>query len=217
MTTWASGRCLCEAVTYTLSHRPLIVHACHCRDCQRITGSPFVVNAWVVEADLALAGALERRSLSSGSGKGQELSTCAACGCALFTRYLLTPPGTVFRRDARRSSAGAARREHLRECSGAMGAAARRRARDLRRVLRHEDGVGSGQLGANEGRGARCRLRLRGAPRRLARGPIVHHIQRRCCREGSPASLGLDSGLRARRSRRTRRISSRAGARIAAG
>lgn len=100
MTTWASGRCLCEAVTYTLSHRPLIVHACHCRDCQRITGSPFVVNAWVVEADLALAGALERRSLSSGSGKGQELSTCAACGCALFTRYLLTPPGTVFLRVA---------------------------------------------------------------------------------------------------------------------
>ena len=41
------GGCSCAAVRYKLTARPLIVHACHCRDCQRITGSAFVINIWI--------------------------------------------------------------------------------------------------------------------------------------------------------------------------
>ena len=38
------GGCACRAIGYELTADPLIVHACHCRDCQRVTGSAFVVN-----------------------------------------------------------------------------------------------------------------------------------------------------------------------------
>ena len=57
------GGCSCGAIRYKLTNSPLIVHACHCRDCQRVTGSGFVINIWIekkfVEASaFALAGAL---------------------------------------------------------------------------------------------------------------------------------------------------------------
>jgi len=35
------GGCACGAVRYRLTAPPLIVHACHCRDCQKLTGSAF--------------------------------------------------------------------------------------------------------------------------------------------------------------------------------
>jgi len=52
------GGCVCGAVRYRLTASPLIVHACHCRDCQTQTGSAFVLNMWIekncVEADHSL-------------------------------------------------------------------------------------------------------------------------------------------------------------------
>ncbi|MDP6588038.1 MAG: GFA family protein, partial [Alphaproteobacteria bacterium] len=38
------GRCACGAVSYEIDRTPLIVHACHCSDCQRLTGSAFAIN-----------------------------------------------------------------------------------------------------------------------------------------------------------------------------
>ena len=39
-----SGKCACGAVTYQLSDSPLFPQACHCLDCQRTTGSAFVIH-----------------------------------------------------------------------------------------------------------------------------------------------------------------------------
>ncbi|HEX6120650.1 MAG TPA: GFA family protein, partial [Dongiaceae bacterium] len=45
-----TGHCTCNAVRYRMTGRPLFVHCCHCRWCQRETGSAFVLNA-MIEAD----------------------------------------------------------------------------------------------------------------------------------------------------------------------
>src|SRR5438874_11713430 len=45
-----SGACSCGAVKYRLTAAPMFVHCCHCRDCQRQTGSAFVLNA-LIEAN----------------------------------------------------------------------------------------------------------------------------------------------------------------------
>ncbi len=44
------GGCSCREVRYRMESRPLFVHCCHCKDCQRQTGSAFVLNA-LFEAD----------------------------------------------------------------------------------------------------------------------------------------------------------------------
>lgn len=41
------GGCSCRKLRYRMNTGPLIVHACHCRQCQRVTGSAFVINALV--------------------------------------------------------------------------------------------------------------------------------------------------------------------------
>ena len=48
------GGCACGAVRYALTAEPLIVHACHCTDCQRLTGGPFVINAWIEKTEVGL-------------------------------------------------------------------------------------------------------------------------------------------------------------------
>jgi hypothetical protein len=57
MTDDLEGGCACAAVRYRLAAPPMFVHCCHCRDCQRQTGSAFVINA-LIETDriLLLAG-----------------------------------------------------------------------------------------------------------------------------------------------------------------
>ena len=45
-----TGGCACGAVRYRLRTGPMFVHCCHCRDCQRQTGSAFVINA-LIETD----------------------------------------------------------------------------------------------------------------------------------------------------------------------
>ena len=40
-----TGRCACGSIRYQLLDKPMFVHCCHCDDCQRLTGSAFVLNA----------------------------------------------------------------------------------------------------------------------------------------------------------------------------
>lgn len=66
----------------------MIVHCCHCRYCQRETGSAFVLNA-VYEADrVRLTGPeLESVLTPSASGKGQKIRRCPSCRIAVFSNY----------------------------------------------------------------------------------------------------------------------------------
>jgi hypothetical protein len=82
------GHCACGQVRYRLTSRPLFVHCCHCRWCQRETGSAFVLNA-LIEADRVdlLAGAPEVIDTPTLSGKGQKISRCPVCKVALWSVY----------------------------------------------------------------------------------------------------------------------------------
>ena len=66
------GGCTCRQLRYRLSGTPLIVHACHCRWCQRETGTAFATNA-LYEADRVthLAGEPDVVVTPSASGKEQ--------------------------------------------------------------------------------------------------------------------------------------------------
>jgi len=84
----AEGGCACRAVRYRLARTPLIVHCCHCRWCQRETGSAFVINALIETAHLArLSGQPELVLTPSNSGKGQTIARCPSCRIALWSHY----------------------------------------------------------------------------------------------------------------------------------
>lgn len=90
------GGCSCGFVRYTLTAPPLIVHACHCRECQRITGSAFVVNIWLEREFIELkSGELKSQRLPTGSGKSQDVSFCGRCGAHVWSKYYASPGDTV--------------------------------------------------------------------------------------------------------------------------
>jgi hypothetical protein len=82
------GHCTCNFVRYRMTGRPLFVHCCHCRWCQRETGSAFVLNA-MIEADRVqlLQGEVEIVLTPSESGKGQKITRCPKCHVALWSNY----------------------------------------------------------------------------------------------------------------------------------
>lgn len=90
------GGCACGAVRYKLTADPLIVHACHCRDCQRLTGSAFVTNIWVERKFVELrSGSLKSFKLTAGSGKPHEVFFCERCGAYLWGKYYASPGETL--------------------------------------------------------------------------------------------------------------------------
>ena len=82
------GGCACGAVRYRLTSEPMIVHCCHCRDCQRQTGGAFAVNA-LIETDRVelLSGAPEPAPVIGSSGKAQAIFRGPRCKVALWSHY----------------------------------------------------------------------------------------------------------------------------------
>jgi hypothetical protein len=82
------GACACGAVRYLMTSKPMFVHCCHCRWCQRETGASFALNA-VIEADrvILLTGEPEVVNTPSNSGKGQKIARCPTCHIALWSNY----------------------------------------------------------------------------------------------------------------------------------
>ena len=82
------GGCTCRHVRYRMTTKPLFVHCCHCRWCQRETGTAFALNA-MIEADrvLLLQGEIVVVDTPSNSGKGQRISRCPICKIAVWSTY----------------------------------------------------------------------------------------------------------------------------------
>ena len=82
------GGCTCGDVRYRLTGKPMIVHACHCRWCQRETGTAHALNA-VYEAERVVHTADEPEIIDtpSASGKGQRIARCPRCKVAVWSNY----------------------------------------------------------------------------------------------------------------------------------
>jgi hypothetical protein len=76
---------------------PIIVHACHCSWCKRETGTAFAHNALVETKNVELlSGEVERETIPSESGKGQEIIRCPDCKIALWGHYAAGGPTMAF-------------------------------------------------------------------------------------------------------------------------
>ncbi|WP_128291548.1 GFA family protein [Afifella aestuarii] len=82
------GGCSCKEVRYRLTSRPMFVHCCHCRDCQRETGSAFVLNALIERDRIELFKAEPVVvTLPTASGLPHDVYRCPNCQIALWSDY----------------------------------------------------------------------------------------------------------------------------------
>lgn len=85
---YAEGGCACGKVRYSLMRPPMFVHCCHCRWCQRETGSAFALNALIESASVNCLGEVPKLTkIPSSSGHGQTFARCPKCLVALWSHY----------------------------------------------------------------------------------------------------------------------------------
>ena len=83
-----SGGCNCSKLRYTLKAEPMVVHCCHCTQCQRMTGSGFVINGVIETSNVEIkTGSLKAFNLPSETGRKLIVYRCAECGTDIHTDY----------------------------------------------------------------------------------------------------------------------------------
>src|SRR5512134_1852416 len=90
MTPKREGECACKALRYRLNASPMFVHCCHCLNCQRQTGSAFVINVLIENEQLELLrGEPVPVDVPRDGGRMQRIMRCPACQIALWSYYTL--------------------------------------------------------------------------------------------------------------------------------
>ncbi len=88
MTDTLKGGCACGAVRYRLTSPPMFVHCCHCLNCQKHTGSAFVINM-LIEADRVVVESGEPYAVEMplNGGSPNQIFRCRTCHVAVWSVY----------------------------------------------------------------------------------------------------------------------------------
>jgi len=82
-----SGGCACGAIRYSAEGEPLFSMNCHCRDCQRETGSAYAAVLAIPGATFkVIQGTPKYFDLTADSGHTTRRCFCGDCGSPLFGR-----------------------------------------------------------------------------------------------------------------------------------
>ena len=87
--------CLCGAVRYTAEGDPTSVTVCHCRDCQKFTGSAFATLVRVPKEALTIEGTLKTFTSIGGSGNPILRHFCPECGSSLAEESSMRPDSII--------------------------------------------------------------------------------------------------------------------------
>jgi hypothetical protein len=75
-----SGRCLCGEISYSVDAEPLFTGNCHCKDCQKSSGSAFIPAMLFLEKSVSILGEAKYFESTSDSGSIHKRSFCSNCG-----------------------------------------------------------------------------------------------------------------------------------------
>lgn len=95
------GGCQCGRVRYVLNVEPVRTVACHCKECQRQSGSAFGMSMIIPEASLTVSGQTKSYIRIADSGNRNEGVFCPECGTRIyqipkhFKDVLVLKPGTL--------------------------------------------------------------------------------------------------------------------------
>jgi hypothetical protein len=102
MTTTREGGCLCGAVRFRAIGEPLRTLVCHCRFCQRMTGSAFFAQASYDIGAVEFTGApmSQHAHRSEGSGRQVYVHFCPHCGTTVSLTFERWPQARGMSRGA---------------------------------------------------------------------------------------------------------------------
>jgi hypothetical protein len=88
MTGTLEGGCACGEVRYRLASAPMFVHCCHCLNCQKHTGTAFVINLLIEAARVeVLTGAPQPITMPLNGGSPNRIFRCPTCQVAVWSEY----------------------------------------------------------------------------------------------------------------------------------
>ena len=87
-----SGGCDCGEVRFACTANPINAYKCHCRTCQRLSGSGFMAVIWVLRNKWALTqGEPTVYVTEADSGRSLHRNFCKTCGSNLFVHHSAMP------------------------------------------------------------------------------------------------------------------------------
>src|SRR4029077_18440212 len=81
---FAKGQCLCGAVTYTIHGKPIRTAQCHCKDCQRASGTGHMSLAFFKKDDVAIVCKTASYPSTADSGNINARYFCPTCGSRVY-------------------------------------------------------------------------------------------------------------------------------------
>ncbi|MGF1697276.1 GFA family protein [Vibrio lamellibrachiae] len=84
MTYPISGSCQCGQLTYQIKQAPNLVLACHCKECQKLSTSPFSVTAVFPTGAIEFKGELKEWTRPADSGNKNSAKFCPDCGNRVY-------------------------------------------------------------------------------------------------------------------------------------
>jgi len=89
------GGCLCGNVRYSADAEPAFVGVCHCKNCQKASGTAFRVVLAVPKPALSVQGTLKTFNDRGDTGKTLYRRFCPECGSAILTEAEVMPDLTI--------------------------------------------------------------------------------------------------------------------------
>lgn len=89
-----AGHCRCGKVSYRSSAEPAFAGVCHCRNCQKSTGSAYATVVGLPADSLSVSGTTKQFDDVADSGKAAHRAFCPECGSTV-TQWVDTMPGII--------------------------------------------------------------------------------------------------------------------------
>lgn len=86
-----TGGCLCGKVRYAFSAKPLFAGNCHCRDCQKASGSAYTPAMFLPEDAVTVTGEVKSFESKGDSGQTVLRQFCPNCGSLVLSKVAVMP------------------------------------------------------------------------------------------------------------------------------
>ena len=89
------AHCSCGSLRVETTGEPIVVGACHCRECQRRTGAAFGVGVYFEKAQVRVEGASKVYIRDGQEGRKVRCHFCPECGTTVYGEADVRPDGIV--------------------------------------------------------------------------------------------------------------------------